>query len=282
MSHYENYSRTSAAYDRTRQAQGIEFIRRLLSHNPLPLGQQVLVDAGCGTGQYSAALIDSVQHIQAVDLNPGMLTVAGNKLQVQIATGNIELHQGAIDELPIDDESADAVMVNQVLHHLADDATAGWPVHQRVLAEFARVLKPGGIVVINSCSHDQLEKGFWFYPLIPGALGRVRQRTADLDTLASMLQKNGFTEVQCEAAPDIVMQGDAYFDAARIFDPQWRDGDSIWALATPVELEDALQNARALAERDELDDFMQLNDESRRQTGQLSFTWAKKRADRQE
>ncbi|MEO1846223.1 MAG: methyltransferase domain-containing protein, partial [Pseudomonadota bacterium] len=91
MSHYENYSRTSATYDRTRQAQGIEFIRRLLSHNPLPLSEQVLVDAGCGTGQYSAALIDSVQHIQAIDLNPGMLTVAGNKLQAQIAAGNIEL-----------------------------------------------------------------------------------------------------------------------------------------------------------------------------------------------
>jgi ubiquinone/menaquinone biosynthesis C-methylase UbiE len=282
MSHYENYSRTSAAYDRTRQAQGVEIIRRLLSHNPLPLSEQVLVDAGCGTGQYTAALIDSVQHIQAIDLNPGMLAVAGNKLQAQIAAGNIDLHQGAIDELPIDDESADAVMVNQVLHHLADDATAGWPAHQRVFAEFARVLKPGGIVVINSCSHDQLEQGFWFYHLIPEAVDRVRQRTADLDTLASMLQQNGFGEVQCEAATDIVMQGDAYFDADRIFDPQWRDGDSIWALATPAELEGALQSARALAERGELDDFMQLNDESRGQIGQLSFTWAKKRADQQE
>ena len=82
-----------------------------------------------------------------------MLTIAGNKLQAQIAAGTIELHQGAIDELPIDDESADAVMVNQVLHHLADDATAGWPAHQRVFTEFARVLTPGGMAVINSCSH---------------------------------------------------------------------------------------------------------------------------------
>ena len=274
MSHSENYSRTSAAYDRTRQAQGIEIIRRLLSHIPLPLSEQVLVDAGCGTGQYSAALIDSVQHIQAIDLNPGMLTVAANKLQAQIAAGNIELHQGSIDELPIDDESADAVMVNQVLHHLADDATAGWPAHQRVFAEFARVLKPGGITVINSCSHSQLEQGFWFYQLIPEAVGRVQQRTADLDVLGSLLQHSGFGEVGHETATDIIMQGDTYFDADRVLDPQWRAGDSIWALATPAERENALHKVRTLADQGELQNFMRRHDETRLHSGQLSFTWA--------
>ncbi|MBT6733632.1 MAG: class I SAM-dependent methyltransferase, partial [Acidiferrobacteraceae bacterium] len=236
--------------------------------------EQVLVDAGCGTGQYSAALIDSVQHIQAIDLNPGMLTVAGNKLQAQIAAGNIELHQGSIDELPIDDESADAVMVNQVLHHLADDATAGWPAHQRVFAEFARVLKPGGVAVINSCSHAQLEQGFWFYHLIPEAVDRVQQRTADLDVLGSLLQHSGFGEVGHETATDIIMQGDAYFDADRVLDPQWRDGDSIWALATPAEQENALQKVRTLVDQGELHHFMRRHDETRLHSGQLSFTWA--------
>jgi ubiquinone/menaquinone biosynthesis C-methylase UbiE len=274
MSHYENYSRTSAAYDRTRQARGVEIIRRLLSHNPLPLSEQVLVDAGCGTGQYSAALIDSVQHIQAIDLNPGMLTIAGNKLQAQIAAGTIELHQGVIDELPIDDESADAVMVNQVLHHLADDATAGWPAHQRVFTEFARVLKPGGTAVINSCSHSQLEQGFWFYHLIPEAVDRVQQRTADLDVLGSLLKHSGFGEVGHETATDIIMQGDAYFDADRVLDPQWRDGDSIWALATPAEQENALQKVRTLVDQGELHSFMRRHDETRLHSGQLSFTWA--------
>ena len=274
MSHYENYSRTSATYDRTRQAQGVEIIRRLLSHNPLPLSEQVLVDAGCGTGQYSAALIDSVQHIQAIDLNPGMLTVAGNKLQAQIAAGNIELHQGSIDQLPIDAESADAVMINQVLHHLADDVTAGWPLHQRVFAEFARVLKPGGMVVINSCSHSQLERGFWFYHLIPEAVDRVQQRTADLDVLGSLLQHSGFGEIGHETAIDIIMQGDAYFDADRVLDPQWRDGDSIWALTTQAERDNALQKVRTLVDEGELHRFMQRHDETRLQSGQLSFTWA--------
>ncbi len=40
----------------------------------------VVLDAGCGTGSYSQALLDHVDKIEAVDLNPGMLEVAVQKL----------------------------------------------------------------------------------------------------------------------------------------------------------------------------------------------------------
>ena len=73
MSSYENYSRTSASYDATRPPQGLEIIRENLSMNAVPMKSQALLDAGCGTGQYAAALIDEVSHITAVDLNEAML-----------------------------------------------------------------------------------------------------------------------------------------------------------------------------------------------------------------
>ena len=76
MSSYENYSRTSASYDATRPPQGLEIIRESLSMNTVPMKSQVLLDAGCGTGQYAAALIDEVSHITAVDLNEAMLAAA--------------------------------------------------------------------------------------------------------------------------------------------------------------------------------------------------------------
>ena len=277
MSSYENYARVSAVYNETRTAQGVEIVRRLLAKGDTALTEQTLVDAGCGTGQYSAALAGSVGRIEAVDLNPAMLAQARHKLQRQVDAGAIGLHQASIDDLPIPDGSVDAVMVNQVLHHLADDPAAAWPVHQRVFGEFARVLKPGGIVVINSCSHRQLEQGFWFYQLIPDAVDRVRQRTADLDTLVALLrQGNIFDKTQHEIPTDIILQGDAYFDAPRIFDSQWRGGDSIWALVTAPELEGALQEAQILSDRGELDDFMRRHDTPRGYTGQLSFTWSRK------
>ena len=78
-------------------------------------------------------------------------------------------HQAPIDDLPLPDGTVDGVIVNQVLHHLPDDPAAGWPAHRRVLRELARVLRPGGVCVINSCSHAQIEQGFWPYHLIPAA-----------------------------------------------------------------------------------------------------------------
>ena len=174
MSSYENYHKTSRVYDKTRSAGGVETILQALVAGPLPLQQQVLVDAGCGTGLYTAALIGEVQRIEAVDLNAGMLEMAQSKLTTEFEEGRIRFHQSAIGTLPLPDDSMDAVMTNQVLHHLPDDAATNWPGHTEVFREFARVLKPGGCVIINSCGHEQLEQGFWFYRLIPDALQAVK------------------------------------------------------------------------------------------------------------
>ena len=95
MSSYENYARVSTVYNETRTAQGVEIVRRLLAKGDTALTEQTLVDAGCGTGQYSAALAGSVGRIEAVDLNPAMLAQARHKLQRQVDAGAIGLHQAS-------------------------------------------------------------------------------------------------------------------------------------------------------------------------------------------
>jgi len=276
MSSYENYSRTSASYDATRPPQGLEIIRESLSMNAVPLKSQALLDAGCGTGQYAAALIDDVSHITAVDLNEAMLAAASSKLSAEVVSGRMVFHQASLETLPLDDESVDAALVNQVLHHVADEPEQNWPSHRRIFAEFARVLKPGGIVTINSCSHAQLRSGFWFYHLIPNAVERVCQRTCDPHVLAELLEAAGFSRAKQTVAPEIVMQDASYFSAEGVFDPNWRNGDSIWALATPEELEHALNEARQLAKAGELESFMHHHDAKRTNVGQLTFSSAQK------
>ncbi|HCX86757.1 MAG TPA: hypothetical protein DG761_01890 [Gammaproteobacteria bacterium] len=276
MSSYEDYSRTSASYDRTRAAQGVEIIREALSRNTVPLESQVLLDAGCGTGQYTAALVNDIAQITAVDLNQDMLSTARDKLRGATGSGRLVFHQASLDALPIDSQSIDAVMVNQVLHHVADDPTQGWPAHQRIFAEFARVLKPGSMLVINSCSHTQLRSGFWFYQLIPGAIERICRRTCDLQVLGELLEAAGFSPAKHTVAPEIVMQDSAYFRAEGVFDPDWRSGDSIWALATPDELEKALNEAQHHAEAGRLESFMRRHDAERANVGQLTFSSAQK------
>ena len=187
MSAYENYHSTSGTYDLTRIPIGTEIIVGCLAHGPRPLAQQRVLDAGCGTGNYAAALLDHVDHVAAVDLNTQMLDVARTKL------GN------ALAELPFADASFDGVMVNQVLHHLADDRHEGFPLHRRVVAEFARVLKPGGGLVVNTCSMDQLRQGFWYYALIPEEARAMRERHVPIEDLEHMLVRHGRPRDRCGA-----------------------------------------------------------------------------------
>ena len=276
MSSYENYSKTSASYDTTRPPQGLDVIRAVLSTNTVPLEAQMLLDAGCGTGQYTAALINDVAQITAVDLNEAMLGAAKEKLHGEAGSGRLVFHQASLEALPVDAQSVDAIMVNQVLHHVADNPEQHWPGHQRVFAEFARVLKPKGMIVINSCSHAQLRSGFWFYQLIPDAVERICRRTCDPTVIAELLQAAGFCQTKHTVDNEIVMQDASYFSAEGVFDPNWRNGDSIWALATPNELEAALQQARQLAETGELESFMSQHDAARGEVGQLTFSSAQK------
>jgi SAM-dependent methyltransferase len=138
MSSYEDYTSTSSNYDKTREPVGTEILVGCFAHAPVPLDRAVVLDAGCGTGSYSNALLRYVGRIEAVDLNEDMLEVASRKLAW--AGDRVSFHSSRIDELPFEDASLDGVMINQVLHHLPDEATEGFPVHRRVFREFARAL----------------------------------------------------------------------------------------------------------------------------------------------
>jgi ubiquinone/menaquinone biosynthesis C-methylase UbiE len=277
MSTYENYHKTSQVYDKTRTAGGIDIILKAMEEGNLPLSEQVLLDAGCGTGLYSTALVNKVRRIEAVDLNAGMLSMAQGKLQAEEKQGRISFHQAAINSLPLPDKSVDAVMINQVLHHLPDDADSGLPVHVKVFSEFFRILKPGGRLIINSCSPQQLELGFWFYRFIPDAMRAVQEKTIGLEKMAEQLQEVGFSSYSQEAPLDLILQNEAYFYADGILDPDWRRGDSIWSLVEDEILTNVLKKAEDLLKSGKLQNVMLQHDLPRKTTGQVTFTVARKK-----
>ena len=274
MSSYEDYTATSEHYDATREPIGIEIILGCLLRGPRALAEQVVVDAGCGTGNYSAALLEHVARIEAVDMNEAMLGVARGKLAGAEAAGRVRFHRAAIDALPVESMSADGVMINQVLHHLPDDPEQGWPLTRKVIGEFARVLRPGGILLVNICTHEQIRRGWWFYALIAASEERMIERHIPLMELESIMTGSGFDVLGRFVPSDAVIQGRSYFNPRGPLDGQWRAGDSVWAMLSAEELAEVQARVRAMEARGELEDYVADHDAEREHVGQTTFLCA--------
>ncbi|MFI0937650.1 class I SAM-dependent methyltransferase [Streptomyces sp. NPDC021020] len=106
-------------------------VRRIL--DGLPVG--TALDAACGTGRHSAYLRELGHDVIGVDASPEMLARA----RVRVPDG--DFREGDLHRLPVPDACADVVVCGLALTHVPELAP--------VLAEFARVLRPGGHLVIS-------------------------------------------------------------------------------------------------------------------------------------
>ena len=75
----------------------------------------------------------------------------------------------------------------------------------------------------------------------------------------------------------MILQNKAYFQFEGILDPAWRRGDSIWSLVEDETLKTVLNKVRDLKQRKKLEDFMKQHDLSRNNSGQVTFTIARKK-----
>jgi SAM-dependent methyltransferase len=94
---------------------------------------KVVVDLGCGPGNLYATVGGSPKMLIGVDISPGALKMAKE-------CGYVPLLADA-QNLPLADGCADLVVANATIHHCDDMA--------KVLAEAARIVKPGGILVTD-------------------------------------------------------------------------------------------------------------------------------------
>ncbi|MCA9294175.1 MAG: metalloregulator ArsR/SmtB family transcription factor [Phycisphaerales bacterium] len=107
----------------------------------------VVADLGCGTGDGAEMLSDHVARVIAVDQSPEMLAAGRTRLADR---RNVDFVEGALESLPMKDASVDAAVALLVLHHVGDAAAA--------LREAARVLKPGGrVLILDMVAHDRDE-----------------------------------------------------------------------------------------------------------------------------
>jgi ubiquinone/menaquinone biosynthesis C-methylase UbiE/DNA-binding transcriptional ArsR family regulator len=143
----------------------------------------VVGDLGCGTGHIADALAPCVGRVIAVDESGPMLAAAKERL---VGRENVELREGTIESLPIDDDTLDIAVLFLVAHFVTDPAKA--------MREIQRVLKPGGrVLIVDLMSHDRVD-----YVI---QLGHVWQGF-DGEQVKEWLSNAGFTSCRYRALPD--------------------------------------------------------------------------------
>lgn len=138
--HAQEWDRIRALY----VAEGDVESAMLDAMGPGPFG--LLLDLGTGTGRILELFAGRYARGLGLDVNQSMLAYARNKLTAA-GLESAQVRHGDLYALALQDHSADAVVMHQVLHYLTEPAHA--------LREAARVLAPGGrLLIADFAPHD--------------------------------------------------------------------------------------------------------------------------------
>jgi ubiquinone/menaquinone biosynthesis C-methylase UbiE/DNA-binding HxlR family transcriptional regulator len=138
-----------------------------------------IADLGTGEGAFALLLAQRARRVIAVDSSANMIEVGRDQAE-RNGIQNVEFRLGDMEELPIADAEVDLVFFSQSLHHALHP--------ERALTEAARILTPGGRVVILDLARHRFEE--------------VRELYADEwlgfseAEVEEMLAKAGFSDVE--------------------------------------------------------------------------------------
>lgn len=143
------FEQNAAEWDTVRSLQ-IEESAVEKSMRALLAGDKVglFIDVGTGTGRMLTVFSDRYESGLGFDLSREMLAVARANLE-RAGVLNAQVRHGDLFSLPVETGSADVVCVHHVLHFLAEPVAA--------VREAARLLKPGGRLIISDFAPHELE-----------------------------------------------------------------------------------------------------------------------------
>jgi ubiquinone/menaquinone biosynthesis C-methylase UbiE/biotin operon repressor len=118
------------------------------------LSPMVVADLGAGDGSFALMLARRAEKVIAVDTSEKMVEV-GREQALRAGFSHVDFRLGDMEELPIEDTTADLAFFSQSLHHAAHPA--------RALTEAARILKVGGRVVILDLLKHRFEEARELY-----------------------------------------------------------------------------------------------------------------------
>ncbi len=139
----------------------------------------IVADLGAGEGASALLLAQRAKKVIAVDSSARMIEVGREQAQCH-GVKNIDYRLGDMEEIPIGDGEVELVFFSQSLHHALHP--------ERALAEAARILVPGGRIMILDLVRHRFEEARELYADEWLGFGEAE--------LESMLQNAGFANVE--------------------------------------------------------------------------------------
>ena len=137
----QQFGTTAALYVQSAVHSGgpdLEQIRDIVARRP----DANVLDLGCGGGHVSYFVAPVARAVTASDPSADMLSAVSAEA-ARRGLNNITTAHAPAEKLPFDDASFDVVVARHTTHH--------WPDVRRGIREAARVVKPGGVVLIDDC-----------------------------------------------------------------------------------------------------------------------------------
>ena len=146
------------------------------------------LDAACGTGRHAARLVAAGHTTVGIDRTEAMLDIARAKVP------DAEFRRGDFTGLPFGEGEFDVAVCALALTHLRDPAPA--------IAELARVVRPGGRVVLTD-AHPTfvLIQGQAMFPVKGGGLAYVRNHPHPVSRYLASFNACGLDVVRCDESP---------------------------------------------------------------------------------
>jgi ubiquinone/menaquinone biosynthesis C-methylase UbiE len=132
------FKEVAGQWDELRKGFFPDSLREEVINKAYLLPEMHVADIGAGSGFLGTLLADKAAKVHLVDSSKEMLAQAKLNLANH---SNVEYHLAEGREIPLADQSLDAVFANMYLHHAPDPLAA--------IQEMARLLKPGGRLIIS-------------------------------------------------------------------------------------------------------------------------------------
>jgi ubiquinone/menaquinone biosynthesis C-methylase UbiE len=164
-----------------------EFRQTIVDLAQLQPGETVL-DVGCGTGTQALLAYERVGETGRVcGIDPSVQLLAGARRKAARRGLPINFQSGGIEQLSFPDQSFDVVLSTFMMHHLPDD------LKRQGLSEIARVLKPGGRLLVVDFKRLEVHQGRPPYLVGIGELG--------LQDLPALVKEAGISQIETGEMP---------------------------------------------------------------------------------